>query len=73
MLRNKRLGHISHERLQKAYKDVCFHLSLIILGGVECANRKLTKSKRKGSIHNQNLLGIIHTDILNGLYFSNPY
>ena len=69
LLWHKRLGHISKERIDRLIKaeilpslehddlDTC----------IDCVRGKLTKTRKKGANHSQNLLEIIHTDI------SGPY
>nr|CAN67941.1 hypothetical protein VITISV_033155 [Vitis vinifera] len=69
LLWHKRLGHISKEQVERLISsgilprfdsddlEIC----------VDCVKGKLTKNKKKGATHSQNLLEIVHTDI------SGPY
>ena len=69
MLWHKRLGHISNEQVEFLIDyEILPHLdSDDIEIFVDCVKEKLTKTKKKGATHSQNLLEIIHTEI------SGPY
>ena len=69
LLWHKRLGHISKERVERLINSrILPHLDSDDLEiFVACVKEKLTKTKKNGATHSQNLLEIVHTDI------SGPY